>query len=145
MSFRFINKTLRLNNLTQYNSYEYEKFQCLLFVLKRSYIYHITCMTVSLKCWVALQKRFNVMMKTCGIWSLMGHTGHLLVLALVNIFVKCLSFYCLKIERQHVNVTMKKNSVLRCLPILQSQFKNVFKNFLRNKGSIKVKANVGAP
>ena len=85
------------------------------------------------------------MMKTCGIWSLMGHTGHLLVLALVNIFVKCLSFYCLKIERQHVNVTMKKNSVLRCLPILQSQFKNVFKNFLRNKVSIKVKANVGAP
>ena len=48
MSFLFINKTLRLDNLKTRKLWM-RKFPCLLFVLKRSYIcYHIICMTVLL-------------------------------------------------------------------------------------------------
>ena len=53
MSFLFINKTLRLNNLKTRTAMN-AKISILFFVLKRSYIcYYMVCMTVPLK-------RFNV-------------------------------------------------------------------------------------
>ena len=49
LSFLFINKTLQLNNLKKLEQLLMRKFQCLLFVLKRSYICdYILCMTVPL-------------------------------------------------------------------------------------------------
>ena len=49
--FLFINKTLQLNNLIE--QIWKRKFQCLLFMLKRSYIcYYIICMTVPLKIFI---------------------------------------------------------------------------------------------
>ena len=61
LSLLFINKTLRLNNLKKIEKLWMRKFQCLLFVLKRSYTcYYIICMIVPLRFNAPLNGQINL-------------------------------------------------------------------------------------
>ena len=55
------------------------KFQCLLFVLKRSYIYFIICMTVPLKALYKIKRQKNKLSLNCEIKLLQKKKGKIYI------------------------------------------------------------------
>ena len=107
MSFLFINKTLRLNNLKTRTARDanFRKFQFLLFELERSYIcicYYITCMAVPLMMTVFL---FHILLSVYT--YLQWFFFFLLFKTLLLIFFKCYDFDF--IQRGNFYLSMKRD------------------------------------